>query len=304
MPIDRTTLLRGPGYISVGSAAIHSTDNIVATLVEEWSDKVTSGYGRTGRTLVDRRVEISATPAMWSDLATLFPYAAAQREDAIYGAVDVPLTIIPRNGRDLIIANAAITQLGNLRFTHNQDTFSSAVQWTGLVANNSSAGTLANYFARGTTRTNFALPGFDASRVKRARYTAARNAVTLRSESGFEVSFQLSLTLDKPEGEPTVGMRLDALEAAVSCRPVGLDEAAYDALLNEGVGIGDDPSLHDLVITGAGSGQPTFTLHRTMVEAAGFEWGGAARMGELTFQSVRGISSNLLTALWSVGTTA
>jgi hypothetical protein len=241
---------------------------------------------------------------MWNDLATLFPYGSAQREDAIYGAVDVPLTISPRNGRDLIVANVAITQLPNLRFAHNQDLFAGAVQWTGLVANNTSAGSLANFFSRGTERTNYALPGFDPSKVKRARYTATRNAVTLRADTGFDVNFALSLQPEKPEGEPTVSMRLDALDASVQCRPVGLTEAAYDALLNEGVNIGDEPALHNLVISGAGSGMPTFTLNRTMVEAAGFEWGGAARMGQLTFQSVRGLTSNLLSSLWSIGSTA
>jgi hypothetical protein len=304
MPIDRTTLLRGPGYISVGSAVIHSTDNIVATLVEEWSDKVVSGFARTGRSLVDRRVQISATPAMWSDLATLFPYGAAQRLDSIYGATDVPLTITPRNGRDLVIANAAITQLANLRFVHNQDLFAGAVQWTGLVANNSSAGTLANFFAYGTTRTNFALPGFDPTKMPRGRYSAVRNAVTLRAETGFEVGFSLNLQPDKPDGEPTVNMRVDSLDATVRCRPVGLTEAQYLALLNDGVDIGDEPAVHNLVISGAGSGRPTFTLNRTMVEASGFEWGDAPRNGELTFASIRGLTSNLLSPLWSIGTTA
>lgn len=304
MPIDRQTLLRGPGYITVGAAAIHSTDNIVATLVTEWSDKLVSGYGRIGRSLVDRRLEITATPAMWNDLSVLFPYAAAQVEDTLFGAVDVPLTIIPRNGKDLVVANAAITTLANLAFAAEAAVFSSPITWTGLVANNTDAGEIANYYTRGTTRANHALPGFDASKVKRGRYTATRDEVTLKSETGFAAQFALSTTPDKPNGEPTVNYRLASLEAAVRCRPVGMTEEDYDALINDVAGIGDDPTTHALVIAGAGSGKPTFTLNGTHVEASGFEWGGATRTGEVTFQSIRATSSNLLAALWSIGSTA
>ncbi|MFA6289942.1 MAG: hypothetical protein WC661_21370, partial [Opitutaceae bacterium] len=284
MSIERTTILKGPGYISVSGASIHSTDDIVATRVEEWSDKITSGFARTGRSLLNRYVEVVATPAMWANLATLFPLASAQPWDTLYGDTDVPLIITPRNGRTLTVVNSAITQLANLKLATKSPLFKSAIKWTGLVANNSSAGSLANFYVQGlTVGSNVVLPGFDPTKMQQRRYSALRNAIAIRGDDGFDIDFAMSLEPDKPDGEPIVNYRLKSIDATVKTRPVGMTEADYATLMGDGVDIGDEPPVYDLAIAGATSGDPKFTLANTHVEPGSFAYGAANRNGELTF---------------------
>ncbi|MFA6289453.1 MAG: hypothetical protein WC661_22190, partial [Opitutaceae bacterium] len=62
--------------------------------------------------------------------------------------------------------------------------------------------------------------------------------------------------------------------------------------------------VYDLAIAGATSGDPKFTLANTHVEPGSFAYGAANRNGELTFQSVRKITANVLAPLWTIGNVA
>lgn len=305
MSIDRTTLLRGPGVITYDSASIHSTDDILVTLVEEYSDKITSGFARTGRALKNRYLEVKATPAMWTDLAKIFPYASAQIGDTVYGATDKPLVITPRNGAQLTLTNAAITALPSLKLASGQPTFKGAITWTCLVANATSASVMDNFYVLGAAASNVLLTGFTAANVKASRYTGTRNSVTLRSDQGFDIDFSLSLEWDQPDGEPYTQARISALNVSAKCRPVGLTEAAYAALLPTTTGIGDEPTGYDLTIAGAATGAPSVVVKNTIIDAgAGYTYGGAARLGELTFDGIRTITTNALVAAWTIGSVA
>lgn len=302
MAIDRTLLRKGPGFITYAGASIHSDTDITVVLVEEFTDAVTSGFARTGRKLKNRYVEVTATPSMWMNLDKLFPHASLQIGDVLIGATDTPLVVTPRNGRPITVLNACITQFANLKLSAESPAFKSAIKWTGLVANNSAAGVLANYFTQGAIGTAVALTGFDGTKRLRGRYTGTRNAVALRSDKGFDIDFALQLEPDQPDGEPIVNYRLKSLEASVKCVPVALLEADYLALLNDGVDIGGEPSAYDIVVAGPGVGFPTVTIANTYVEPGGFTYGEAYRNGELAFQSIRKITTNLLTPLFTIST--
>lgn len=299
--INRTLLLQGPGFIGYATASIHSEANITATLIEEWSDSVSSGFGRTGRKLLDRRVEVVAVPTMWHNLAVLFPYASYQIGDPLFGAVDVPLVITPRNGRPLTVLNTAITTLANLKCSSADSLFKSGITWTGLCANNTSPGDLANFFTQGAVGTNVLLTGFDKTKVFKSRYTGVRNAITLRSDKGFDLDFAMQAQAYRPDGETTAQYYLTALEASAKCVPVALAESDYLALLNDGVDVGGEAPLHDLVVASEVVGHPTITLAKTMVEPGGFAYGTDPRNAQLTFQTVREPATNVLPALWTMG---
>jgi hypothetical protein len=299
--INRTLLLSGPGFIGYAGASIHSEANITATLIEEWSDSVSSGFGRTGRKLLDRRVEVTAQPTMWSNLAVLFPYAALQIGDALFGAVDVPLVITPRNGRPLTVLNTAITTLPNLKASAADSLFKSPITWTGLCANNTDPGLLSNYFTQGAVASNVALTGFDRTKVFKGRYNALRNEVTLKSDAGFDIDFAMQADAYRPSGEPTAQYYLRSLEAMVQCHPVALAESDYLALLNDNVDIGGEPACHDIVVAGPAVGWPSITIANTHVEPGSYVYGAGQRNGPLTFQSIRLPEENMLGDLWSIG---
>ncbi|MBC8011457.1 MAG: hypothetical protein H7067_15340 [Burkholderiales bacterium] len=301
MSINRTLLLQGPGFITFAGASIHSETDITATLIEEWSDSVSSGFGRTGRKLLDRRVEVVATPTMWMNLSVLFPYATLQIGDPLFGAVDVPLVITPRNGRPLTVLNVAITTLANLKCSAADSLFKSGITWTGLCANNTSPGDLANFFTQGAVGTNVLLTGFDKTKVFKSRYTGLRNAVTLRSDKGFDIDFAMQATGYRPDGEATAQFYLQSLEASAGVVPVALAESAYLSLLNDDVDIGGEAPLFDLVVASEVVGHPTITLAKTMVEPGGFAYGGNPRNAALKFQTVREPATSVLPALWTIG---
>lgn len=301
MAINRTTLLSGPGFIAFAGASIHSEADITATLIEEWSDSVSSGFGRTGRKLIDRRVEVTAQPTMWSNLGVLFPYAGLQIGDSLFGAEDVPLVITPRNGRPLTVRNTAITTLANLKASAVDSLFKSAITWTGLCANEADPGKLASYFTQGAAATGVKLTGFDRTKVFKGRYTAVRDAVTLRSDAGFDIDFAMQADPYRPSGEPTAQYYLRSLEAMVQCQPVALAESDYLALLNDDIDIGGEPPCHDITVAGPAAGWPSITIKNTHVEPGSYVYGAGQRNGPLTFQSIRLPAEDVLSELWAVG---
>ncbi len=98
-------------------------------------------------------------------------------------------------------------------------------------------------------------------------------------------------------------MRMTELEAAVKFRPIGLTEAAYATLLGwDGIQPGDDPLTANLVISGDKAGKPTVTLAKMQVQQGGVNYGRGTRTGEVTFASVRQVTTGALAALWAFGT--
>lgn len=302
MPIDRTTLIYGPGAVTYASQQIHAVGNIEATMVEETSDAVTAGYGRIGRHLKDRHVEVKLQPSMYASLAQLFPYGTMEPGDAIFGASDVPLVITPRNGRPLTVLNTAITKLAPLKLSAKPPLLGE-MMWTGLVANNTSAGTIANFYTQGAVGVAALLTGFSAANAIGRRFAAVRNSITLQADDGgYAVDWQFAYDKDQPDGEPTVGMRFKALDATVKFAPVGLLESAYLALMNDTIDIGDAMPAFDIVISGAITGDPKVTIANTVLQPGGWTYGDKPRNAPLTFESIRTIASSVLTALHTFGT--
>ncbi len=303
MSFDRTTLIKGPGFATYSSASLHSDDDIVATLHEEWSDGITAGFGRIGRRLKNRWVEGMVKPSMFQDLSVLFPFGTSQPGDAVFGASDLPLVITPRNGRPLTIVNAAVTGLASLRLSADQPLFQSAIKFTGLCANSGDPSLMASYFTQGAVGSAVLQTGFDATKIMRGRFTGTRNSVTMRADKGFGVEFKLSLEPDQPDGEPVCNYRhKSAPEASCKVTPAGMLEATYLGMLNGGVDIGGTPTLYDLVVASAVTGQPTVTLGNTIVEeGGGFAYGPTVnRTGELVFTTVRKLTTNVLAAAWTI----
>ena len=152
MALDRTLILKSPGFITWDGAAILSQGDITVSLITEFFEVGSSSHSVVSRRVMDQRVEIDFTPLMWNDLAKLIPYASANIGDTIYGATDKPMVITPRNGAPLTIANAAVTGLPSIKLSATQSILG-AMKFTGLVANNSDPAVPANFFSFGTVGT-------------------------------------------------------------------------------------------------------------------------------------------------------
>lgn len=300
MSIDRTLILKGPCKLGYNSVSIFSEADVQVDFITDYFDVGVSAFGRIGRRVQARRIEVSLIPKMWSDLTVLYPYATSAIGAAIFGATDLPLVITPGNGAPLTLANAAITQLPGLLMSHGKPLLR-AMKFTALCANSGDPATAANWFSFGTPATGVALTGFDATKVYNTRYSLSWNSVTYRSEEGFNIDFNLGLAPDVVDGEGIVNYRITELEAVLKFTPTAKTEAQYATLLGWGtIAPGMSPTLAAATISGEASGSPIVALANCGVLQGGAMYGpDKNRTGEVELASVRSISSGALTALWT-----
>lgn len=301
--VDRTTLLKGPAYLTYDAAVIKFAADFTVELVGEKFDLTGISHGRIGRRVKDRRIEIRGTPLEWTDLGKLFPYATTQPQDRIYGAADKSAVITPRNGAPLTIPNVAVTKMPGITL-HPSKSILRDMQWTGLVAKNANPALQASYYSFGEAASGVAQTAANLANIPNAFYSALFNGSTYKPEDGFDIDFDLGLEPDFQDGL-TIGMRLTALEAAVKFRPISLTEVQYAALMGwDTFQPGDDEFSGDMVISGDKAGKPTVTLSKMQVQAGGVNYGRETRTGDVTLASVRQVSAGALTALWAFGTVA
>jgi hypothetical protein len=305
MSFDRTTLLKSPGKLVHDSASIFSEGDIVTQIITEFFPVETSAHGVVDQRVKDRMLKIALTPKSWTDLTKLFPYATKQIGDTLFGASDKAAVITPRNGGVLTVANAMLTKLPSILLAGTKPILG-AMEFTGLVANNSDAATVANFLGFGSPATGTALSGFSLATIPNGLYSAVWNGVTIRSSSGFAIEFNLGLEPDNDvDGEPTLNFRVVSLDATVKFTPAGMTEANFLTLLALNKGIGAAPTKSDIVITGASSGMPIVTIANCFVESSNVGHGKTvARTGEVTLRSIRTETSGSLNALWTFGAVA
>jgi hypothetical protein len=304
MSIDRTLILKGPCKLTHNSASIFSEGDVVVSFITDYFDVNVSAFGRIGRRVQSRRIEVSLTPKMWSDLTVLFPYATSLHGSAIFGGSDLPLVITPSAGAPLTLANAAVTQMPSLVLSHGKPLLG-PMRFTALCANSGDPATAANWFSFGTPATGVALTGFDGTKVYNTRYSLSWNSVTYRSEEGFAVDFSLGLAPDVVDGEGIVNYRITELDASLKFVPSAKTEAAYATLLGWSKAPGEQPTLSNAVISGEASGSPIVTLVNAQVMQGGAMYGADKnRLGQVELATSRTITSGALNALWTFAATA
>lgn len=298
---DRTTLLKGPAYVTYDGATIKFAEDFSVQLIEEKFPVTSLSHGRVANRVKDRRIEVTGVPLEWTDLTKLFPHATSQPWDLIFGATDKPLVITPTSGAPLTIGNAAITKMPGITL-HPSKSILREMTWTGLIKKAADPSAAASWFSFGTPATGVAQPAPTLANMPNAFYSATFNSITIKTDDGIDIDFNMGLEPDFHEGV-TIGMRMASVEATARLRPINLTEAQYATLLGwDGKEPGDDPYAGDLVIAGHKSGKPTVTLSRMQVDSGVVNYGRAMRTGDVGFASLRVESGGALTALWTFGT--
>jgi len=296
MAIDRTTIFSGPGYITYRSATILCDGPITVTLITETIPGTATGFGRVKKIRKNTRVEVTAKPARWTNLAVLFPYASTQIGKSIFGATDYPLVVVPVSGRGITIVNAAITGLGSLSLgaTPAGGNPIGQVTWTGIVANNSDPSDMGNYF---TDADEAPLPSsVTLSDWKTGAYSASYNSNTFYSQGGFNIAFQLGLQPVETNNEGVVDMLLQSLEATCTVDPVGINLTDLIGWIGS-VGPGGSEPAYDLAI----SGPANVTLVNCTVDTVQGRWGDTLQQaGPLQFSTLRKVATGALAALWTM----
>lgn len=297
MPIDRATILKGPGHITFDGATILSDGDIEATMIVETEDVATSSYGPVDARIVDKRIEVTVTPKKWRDLGKLLPYATHQIGQSLYGAADIPLVMITGDAT-LTVANARVTSLPSLNLrTRGGGTILGSMTFTGLIANNANPAAAASYYALSGGGNP---PTLALSDIVTDFWSGSWDGTPIRGDEGFQVNFELETAAQVDDETGTYDMRLQSLRAVASVTPRGMTAAAMAALLSMGGGIGTAPAKHDLAIT-SGFGH-SVTLKNCLARQGQIRAGADAhRTGTLEFATVRTVNAGELEALWLIG---
>src|SRR5271165_1896185 len=139
MSVSRSTLTRGPAYLTYSSANFFSEHDLAIRREPAWERVTASMFGPVDAVKQNTVFKIAARMwGAWENLAILFPsYLLSPAAGASeFGTADTPLVIQARNNDKLTFANAQITKVANLRLGVEASLFAADVEWTALLANN------------------------------------------------------------------------------------------------------------------------------------------------------------------------
>lgn len=305
MSIQRQSLVRGPGSVSLGTPVFYDKESIEAGLDISRFDVNTSFHGPVDTRLDDVVGRISFTPAgeiASADLAALYPYATPDIGASICGTTDVASIVHSKAGQKVTFHSAALEKMPDLILSAGKTPFGSA----GIVS------VLKNNAARADANSMYTIAAeafsdasFASANVKVGKYAAAWSTIftSIITESGWTISFDVKLKPVQTDDDGTVDYTLESVGVMAKCRPVNLTETnIMDALRVQGTGISRGMTMRqakDLVV--AATGILTFTLKDAALVEGPMRWGASElRAGELGWVGHRAESAGAFGALFTV----
>lgn len=306
--IDRTTIITGPALVTYGGQSFWSKGDVTLKPIVGKVAVTTAAFAEVHGRINDKKVEVSFEPSGRFTaplLAVLFPYAAMNIGASVYGPNDKVLVIHSRAGTKLTVPNAAITKLPNLRFGVSQ-TIQGAITFTGLLKNSTAPETAGAYWLVETA----GYPGdtgFSTADIKTLAYNSSWGAgapwASFLTETGWDVSFNLSLASQMVDGLGTVDMTLQELKVEASGIPVGPNETEVLAKMQQNQVMGSSYATADpLNISATGV---YFRLANAGLTDADLGWGSQRkRIGQCKWQATRTVTAGVPDPLYYIGTVA
>jgi hypothetical protein len=304
MPVQRSTILRGPAVIQFRGAQIISKDDVTVEFGYDTFDIETSMYGKADERYTNRFARVRFTPSGEytgssgkNYFATYFPYdnVTVKIGQSIFGATDTPMVIKGRDGNIVTFAASAITRMPDAILSADKTTYG-GIEFLCIGADNT-AWSAANSFVTFSTGTYG--PGDDAFTpldVFTVPYTASwspPNAVgwpaSMNTVDGWTIAFELATDPISTDADGVVDHTFRRLNVTARARTIGIDPTLINQALHwQGMGAVRGASANangaDLVIKGGQSGQPQFTLYKAALKTGNYIWGPSAhRVGELTW---------------------
>lgn len=298
MPIDRSTIVLGPGSIAHDGAIYFSEDPIVVSITKEFFDVRLDAFDVVLKALTDVTIEVTATPKEWGNHSKMNPFLSMAHGTLINGGTDKPLVITPINGQPLTAAAAAVMRPPGLICSANKAPLGQ-MTWTCVLANNTAWTATGARLSHGAGATGVALTGFDKSKAGLSTWTPVYNSTTLNTQDGTTVDWNVRLQPVPSDSDGTVDYSFDGIEAVARMLPMGITAEAYVTMLGiQGLGVtrGASSTTADLVITG--SGGRSVTLKNATPRAGQQRFGRSVqRLGQLEFVSVRDINAGSLSPI-------
>lgn len=307
MPLNRTSILRGPAIVQFNGASFYSRDDIAVEVGLETFAVSTSLHGKVDDRVSDRVAKVKFTPSgEWEALGVLWPYATAIIGSSVFGDTDKPLVIHTADGKRIQFSSAAVTGMPSINLSATKQIHGD-VEFTCLGKDNESWTATGNLVA--VTSVAFADTGFNPADIITQPYLGAWGVTspwnTIKTKDGWVVEYDLQLEPVMVDEDGTVDYTFGSLAVKASCTPLGITEQNFfDALRLQGAGNARGRSLQanstDLVISGTGV---SITLKSAQLKTGGMAFGPTAeRIDKCEWVSTRKFISGVAQPLFVVAT--
>lgn len=296
MTIARSSILKGPGFITFAGATFGDQDGIDCSLDVSRQDVNVSVFGSVDSRVGNVKLKTSFKPVGgFSDIIAAFwnAYMTPNIGGSIFGASDAPLVIQGKNGQKVTISNAACTRPPDMILSARKMAFGQA-ELTGILKDNTAPTAAGAYYA--VAANAYAAPTLELSDVYAGAVNATWNSITVTASDGWTLSCSPQLRDIEVDDLGTVDIMLTGCEIMAKCRPVNMTETQIMANLLTG-GIGDSVrQTKDLVIEAANAG--TITLNDAALVQGPLRWGMTdLRAGEIAFVANINTTSGVLMSI-------
>lgn len=296
MPIDPTTIIRGPAVIKRGTTIIYTETDVKVTPEIATIDGSNSIHGKYDEYIDTVMYKIAFKPASQvtaAILAELFPYSSVALGSSIFGSAS-SVIIWSVDGKQYTYKYAALTKMPNLKFAAGAALFDSDAEYTALGDPEEAWATAGHIESLASV--SFTDTSFDRTKDLRLHYMldwaigAPWN--TLKTESGITVTPSLGLknVLDDEMG--IVDMTISEISASASFVPRGVtaaDIVAARGLQGAGAHRGMRQSSHtaSLTISTGTIGDPYCVLANCVLDSSVTGFGTEVnRVGEITLKTL------------------
>src|SRR5229473_708184 len=223
MPINRTTIVRGPCMVSWNSLQFWSKGDVKLSVPLKIFELMTSACGKVGEALADRIATVPLEPAGEITAAfksALWPYASFAIGASIFGATDLPLIIYALDGTSYTFAAAALTRMPDI-IQSAKKTAVGPLEFT-CIGKDNTAWSAANSFLQVGS---LALPAiaFTPANVLYGAVSAAWGASPFDAfvcKDGFMTSFNMEIEPFDLDSDGTIDFWLKKLDVTTRAQPV------------------------------------------------------------------------------------
>ncbi len=309
MSIARSQLIRGPAVVTWNSINMWTRDDIDIPIAPTLHPVMTSMFGEIDKTKHDLVIKIGLRLwGAWESLSVLFPtaYLNPAVGASIFGNSDLPMTILGRNGDQIVFYNVQLTKMADLRLGVDGDLFSAECEFTCVLANTLIPGAGGAYydFTSGNSYSD-ATFGFSKANFKKIRiggvWTGKTGFGSIVPKDGVKIGWQLGMAPITVDGLGTVDYTLLGLVASAVLIPIGptpVETETVNPTHADDHGVLLSTSSADLTFSSTGI---SVVLKNANIVRNGYNFGlEKLRMGEVEWQTTRGFSGGATTAVSTV----
>ena len=293
MPINRNTILRGPGTVKFGGVTVFDANGITCEIESATQGLPSSISGEIGTIKTDQTGKISFTPCgqiSAAILAAIYPYASAAIGSSACGAADTPCVVHSVAGTKVTLVNCCVRKMPEIYLSPVKTAFGSVELAAALGLAKGPTDDAALYTVE---QAAYDAGAPDPTGITGVAYAGTFGALSIPDTAdGWTITPEVTLNPVSTDTLGTIDWTVASVGCTAKCTPLGLTEeqilAALPATRARGSLIGGD----DLVVTGAGGLK--VTLHGASLVTGPLRWGNTQlRAGEIGFTAHRSFAGGV-----------